>query len=67
MKVPLRALSVNFQSIKMKQCRLSNIPESVKPDAVIGTVRLSKTLKFSPKDTGYIERTEVQEVEVVFW
>ena len=37
LKVPLRVLNMNFQSIKMKQCRLSNVLESVKPDIVIGT------------------------------
>ena len=37
LKVPLRVLNINFQSIKMKQCRLSNILESVNPDIVIGT------------------------------
>ena len=37
LKVPLRILNVNFQSIKLKQCRLSNILESVKPDILIGT------------------------------
>ena len=37
MTVPLRVLNINFQSIKMKQCRLSNVLESVKPDIVIGT------------------------------
>ena len=37
LKVPLRVLNINFQSIKMKPCRLSNILESVNPDIVIGT------------------------------
>ena len=37
LKVPLRVLNMNFQSIKMKHCRLSNVLESVKPDIVIGT------------------------------
>jgi len=36
-QTPLRILNINFQSIKMKQCRLSNILDSVKPDIVIGT------------------------------
>ena len=37
LKVPLRVLNINFQSIKMKQCRLSNVLECVNPDIVIGT------------------------------
>ena len=37
LKVPLRVLNMNFQSIKMKQCRLSNVLDSVKSDIVIGT------------------------------
>ena len=37
MKVPLRILNINFQSIKLKQCRLSNVLQSVNPDIVFGT------------------------------
>ena len=34
---PLRIININFQSIKMKQCRISNLLESVKPDIILGT------------------------------
>ena len=37
MKVPLRVINISFQSIKFKQCRLSSVLESVKPDIVFGT------------------------------
>lgn len=37
MNVPLRITNINFQSIKLKQCSLSNVLESVKPDIVFGT------------------------------
>ena len=37
MKVPLRIVNINFQSIKFKQCRLTNVLESVNPDVVFGT------------------------------
>ena len=34
---PLTILNINFQSIKSKLCRLSNVIDSVKPDIIIGT------------------------------
>jgi hypothetical protein len=33
----LTILNINFQSIKSKLCRLSNVINSVKPDIIIGT------------------------------
>ena len=37
LKVPLRVLNINFQSIKMKQCRLSKLIDSINPGVVFGT------------------------------
>ena len=34
---PLKVLNINFQSIKSKLCRLSNVIHSVKPDVIIET------------------------------
>jgi hypothetical protein len=53
---PLKIVNVNFQSIKSKLCRLSNVIDSIKPDIIIGTETwLDKDIKDSeicPK--GYI-------------
>ena len=53
---PLKIVNINFQSIKSKLCRLSNVIDSIKPDIIIGTETwLDKDIKDSeicPK--GYI-------------
>ena len=37
MKVPIRIVNINFQSVKFRQCRLSSVLQSVNPDIVFGT------------------------------
>jgi hypothetical protein len=32
---PLKIVNINFQSIKSKLCRLSNVIDSIKPDIII--------------------------------
>jgi hypothetical protein len=53
---PLKIVNINFQSIKSKLCRLSNVIDSIKPDIITGTETwLDKDIKDSeicPK--GYI-------------
>jgi hypothetical protein len=53
---PLKIVNINFQSIKSKLCRLSNVINSIKPDIIVGTETwLDKDIKDSeicPK--GYI-------------
>ena len=68
---PLTILNINFQSIKSKLCRLSNVIDNVKSDIIIGTETwLEKDIRDSeiwPR--GYVlhrkDRTNKQ-VEVYF-
>ena len=58
MKVPLRIVNINFQSIKFKQCRLSNVLQRVNPDIVLGTE--------TPVETWLDENIKDQEIMEIF-
>jgi hypothetical protein len=55
---PIKIVNINFQSIKPKLCRLSNVIDSIKPDIIIGKNRRAI---FSIGKTGTVKTIVLEE------